>query len=238
MTTLPWGMLGGCVRLETSFVGKVAALTSEQPRVSFVLPKSPISLLSLPFFSVSSLVSYILPAISPNLGHFSSSRHTVCALTALLHAGKVYYEVTMTDEGLCRVGWSSRDGAHRFCIRLPSMFIPAPITHRLLPQAPLSLGLTSWGLALGALARNRAARNSRTTGRRLGSMTSLGACSTGRQTASASGRANRTHDGCPCFSATALLTPNRLQQERAAAGLGIPPASSTAEGAAVCSLHR
>jgi ATP-dependent RNA helicase DDX1 len=25
-------------------------------------------------------------------------------------AGKVYYEVTMTDEGLCRVGWSTRDG--------------------------------------------------------------------------------------------------------------------------------
>ena len=33
-------------------------------------------------------------------------------MAAPIHSGKHYYEATVTDEGLCRVGWSTQNATH------------------------------------------------------------------------------------------------------------------------------
>ena len=40
--------------------------------------------------------------------------HTLytCVCIYLSQIGKVYYEATVTDEGLCRIGWSTQQATH------------------------------------------------------------------------------------------------------------------------------
>ena len=38
--------------------------------------------------------------------------HGCRATKGVIHKGKYYYEATVTDEGLCRVGWSTQDAVY------------------------------------------------------------------------------------------------------------------------------
>jgi ATP-dependent RNA helicase DDX1 len=41
-----------------------------------------------------------------------SLRHGARCTKGVINKGKYYYEATVTDEGLCRVGWSTWDASH------------------------------------------------------------------------------------------------------------------------------
>jgi len=45
-----------------------------------------------------------------------------------VHAGKVYYEATVTDEGLCRIGWSTKKATHELGDSINSWHTIIPLT--------------------------------------------------------------------------------------------------------------
>lgn len=86
-------------------------------------------------------------AVAPE-GNLCQSREPqwngVRAVKGVINKGKYFYEATVSDEGLCRVGWSLNEVRFLLsCLRL------IPLTMFSLLQASLDLGTDRWGFGFG-----------------------------------------------------------------------------------------
>lgn len=76
------------------------------------------------------------------------------ATKGLLNKGKYYYEATVSDEGLCRVGWSLNEVSQNFCFHLFINFFSHCTFTLLFDRHPWILVQIATDMALVARAKN------------------------------------------------------------------------------------